>query len=88
VSGREEVRTFRDLMVTVRDWLLALIDVGKTADEAVTGNPLAELYKGRRSYFQERLTHPLRLPGFDEGGRSSRCCNRVLPRIPSVCAAS
>jgi glyoxylase-like metal-dependent hydrolase (beta-lactamase superfamily II) len=57
VSTRDDVRAFRDLMVTIRDRLNRVIDLGKSVDEAVEANPLADLYKGRRSYFQiENLT--------------------------------
>lgn len=51
VSSRDDVRASRDLLVTVRDRLVQLIEAGKTVDEVVAANPLADLYKGRRSYF-------------------------------------
>lgn len=51
VSNRDDVRAFRDLLVTVRDRLDQTIQAGKTVDEAVLAVPLAEIYKGRRSYF-------------------------------------
>jgi len=57
VSNRDDVRAFRNLLVTVRDRLIQLIEVGKTVDEVVAANPLADLYKGRQSYFKiENLT--------------------------------
>jgi len=57
VSGRGDVRAYRELLVIVRDRLSQLIDAGKTVDEVVAANPLADLYKGRRSYFKvESLT--------------------------------
>jgi cyclase len=57
VSNRDDVRAFRNLLVTVRNRLIQLIKAGKTVDEVVEANPLADLYKGRQSYFKiENLT--------------------------------
>jgi glyoxylase-like metal-dependent hydrolase (beta-lactamase superfamily II) len=58
VSNRDDVRAYRELLVTIRDRLMQAIETGKTVDEVVAANPLADLYpKGRRSYFKpEDLT--------------------------------
>ena len=57
VSTRDDVRAFRDLIVTIRDRLNQFIESGKSVDEAVAANPLADPYKGRRSYGKiENLT--------------------------------
>jgi glyoxylase-like metal-dependent hydrolase (beta-lactamase superfamily II) len=57
VSRRDDVRAYRDLLVAVRDRLIHLIEAGKTVDEVLAANPLADLYTGRRSYFAiENLT--------------------------------
>jgi cyclase len=52
VSTRDDVRAYRELLVTIRDRLMQAIDAGKTVDEVVAANPLADLYKGRRSYLK------------------------------------
>ncbi len=57
LSSGDDVRAFRELLLTVRDRLTRLIDAGKTVDEVVSANPLADLYEGRQSYFKvENLT--------------------------------
>jgi glyoxylase-like metal-dependent hydrolase (beta-lactamase superfamily II) len=57
VSTRADVKAYRDLMSTIRDRFAAVIASGKSVDEAVAANPLADLYAGRRSYFKiENLT--------------------------------
>jgi glyoxylase-like metal-dependent hydrolase (beta-lactamase superfamily II) len=57
VSTRDDVKSFRDLLATIRDRLSAAITSGKTVDETLAANPLADLYPGRRSYFRiESLT--------------------------------
>jgi cyclase len=56
VSGRAEVQAARDLLVTIRARIQALINAGRTADEVVAANPLQDLYTGRReSVSPERL---------------------------------
>ncbi len=57
ISNRDDVRSFRDLLATIRDRLIKLIVSGKTVDEAIASKVLADLYKGRRSYFHiDKLT--------------------------------
>ena len=52
LSNRDDVRAQRDLLVTIRDRLKQAIDAGKTVDEVVAANPLADLYQGRQAYFK------------------------------------
>lgn len=52
VSSASEVRAFRELLITIRDRLNQAIQSGKTIDEIVEDNPLADLYASRRSFFK------------------------------------
>jgi len=56
VSGRADVQKARDLLVTIRDRIQALIAAGRSVDDVVAANPLQDLYEGRpESVPPERL---------------------------------
>jgi len=49
LTDREGVRAYKDLLVTGRAKIAALVKAGKTVDEAVAAKPLEGLYKGGRA---------------------------------------
>jgi cyclase len=54
LSNRDDVRAQRNLLITIRDRLTQAINAGKTVDEVLAANPLADLYLGRQPYFNAR----------------------------------
>ncbi|HEY3383144.1 MAG TPA: MBL fold metallo-hydrolase [Vicinamibacterales bacterium] len=55
VSAIADVRAARELLITVRDRIQALVNAGRTAEEVVAANPLQDLYKRRESVPPERF---------------------------------
>lgn len=55
VSNRDDVRAYRELLVTIRDRLTQAIAAGKAVDDVVTTNPLADLYQGRRAFIKAEI---------------------------------
>ncbi len=55
VSGRDDVTAARELLMTIHSRLLKEIEAGKTVEEVVAANPLADLYPGRTSYFKVEI---------------------------------
>jgi cyclase len=51
VSGPDGVRAFKDLVVSGRDRIAALVKRGKTLDEVLASKPVEGLYKGGESWF-------------------------------------
>ncbi len=50
LSSREELQAYRDILVTARERIAKLIEVGKTLDEILEEKPTEGLYKGEKSY--------------------------------------
>lgn len=51
LSSREELQAYRDILVTARERIAKLIEVGKTLDEILEEKPTEGLYKGEKSSF-------------------------------------
>ncbi len=49
LSSREELQAYRDILVTARERIAKLIEVGKTLDEILEEKPTEGLYKGEKS---------------------------------------
>jgi hypothetical protein len=43
LAGRDDVRAFRDMLATARERVVAQLQAGKTADQIVAAQPLADL---------------------------------------------
>lgn len=55
LSGPEGVRAFRDLLVSGRDRIAALVKQGKSLDETVASKPVEGLYKGGESWLSSDM---------------------------------
>lgn len=55
LSNREELITYRDMLVKARDRIVNMIEEGQTLEEIVTADPISELCKGGKSWLPPKM---------------------------------